>query len=387
MRMKPRLFAITGMVSGILAASSPGINAAEASCVNWQDKVTIQGLATVKEYPGAPSFESVEWGDTPFNAQVVRLNEPLCVHEDTSDPDGLSPELTRIREVQIIGDNASSTQGFISATGTLEIAQTGYHVVQLLLNVDAPPQERPDLAADNQHLQNDVFGLYPGMELYTASKIIEEYAPEIPLVTHYDLDSDTTQFPWYFSAGTQNYRDRQRSGRYIDQLNAFFSGPSDGSQLLGVHRVLHFPQNGAPPFEDTIAALVAKYGEYDAVTQRSNFQMYDYYWFKTNKDAVRNPNCRLSYRWANTSSWFEGQIDVSGNGLSPTQREEQRTFYGRTAQLSDCGTIVHVYVNANDRKTTLQAISYQVIDYKLTAEAIEAMAAARAVPTAAVPRL
>jgi hypothetical protein len=110
-------------------------------CLSYEPAVVfIHGTLTRKTLPGPPNYEDIREGDAAETSWFLKLDRPICVNEDKSEPD-LNPGQKNIRRVQLVFDaEACDTYKVllgqpVVARGTLFGSHTGHHHTPVLLTV------------------------------------------------------------------------------------------------------------------------------------------------------------------------------------------------------------------------------------------------------------
>ena len=102
--------------------------------------VSLHGTLLEKTFPGPPNYKDVHKGDTPETFWLLKLDSPICVAQDKSEPD-LNPEQKDVREVELVLSNDQARRvnhrlnDRVVATGTLFGAHTGHHHTPVVLTV------------------------------------------------------------------------------------------------------------------------------------------------------------------------------------------------------------------------------------------------------------
>lgn len=110
-------------------------------CLSYEPTVVaLHGVLTRETFPGPPNYESIRKGDRAETSWLLKLDSPICVNEDKSDPD-LNPGRKNVRKVQLV----LNPEGYekykallgkkVVASGTLFGAHTGHHHTPVLLTV------------------------------------------------------------------------------------------------------------------------------------------------------------------------------------------------------------------------------------------------------------
>ncbi|HEY1470325.1 MAG TPA: DUF4431 domain-containing protein [Candidatus Acidoferrum sp.] len=113
-----------------------------AACLLYEPSVVqLRGTIIRKTFPGPPNYESVERGDKPEVYWLLVLSEPICVEQDSKDPD-LNPAQGDVRRIQLVFLDAKAYQTDkelvgkkVIASGTLFGEHTGHHHTPVLLTV------------------------------------------------------------------------------------------------------------------------------------------------------------------------------------------------------------------------------------------------------------
>lgn len=93
-----------------------------------------------KLFPGPPNYVDVSKGDKPETFWLLKVDSPICVAQDRSEPD-LNPEQRDVREVELVLNNEQQRRvnhrlgERVVATETLFGAHTGHHHTPVLLAV------------------------------------------------------------------------------------------------------------------------------------------------------------------------------------------------------------------------------------------------------------
>ena len=102
--------------------------------------VSLHGTLLQKTFAGPPNYEDIRKGDKPETLWLLKLDSPICVSQDKSDPD-LNPKQNDVREVELVLNNDVTGRlnlrlsQRVVATGTLFGAHTGHHHTPVLLTV------------------------------------------------------------------------------------------------------------------------------------------------------------------------------------------------------------------------------------------------------------
>jgi hypothetical protein len=113
-----------------------------AGCLSYEPaQVTLHGILVRRTFPGPPNYESVRKGDSAETYWFVKLDMPICVSQDRSEPD-LNPAQKDIRRVQLVIEPDAYKKyktlldKKVVVTGTLFGAHTGHHHTPVLLTVN-----------------------------------------------------------------------------------------------------------------------------------------------------------------------------------------------------------------------------------------------------------
>jgi hypothetical protein len=121
----------------LLAGSTAAVSAAEA-CLSYTNRIGLTGRLVQRTYPGPPNYESVARGDRPEKVWLLVLAEPVCMAQDKTDRDGMSPAIARIAEVQLSAtqrDLGGTKPGrTLHVTGKAFAAHTGHHHTPIVLD-------------------------------------------------------------------------------------------------------------------------------------------------------------------------------------------------------------------------------------------------------------
>jgi hypothetical protein len=105
------------------------------ACVSEHDPVTLSGEIHRKRYRGASQDVDSYARDRADTAVILKLSRPLCVM--LPDDVDMTPHPHSVREVQLLADErlpkSSDTKRQIE--GTIQLAQTRYHHLPVLLEV------------------------------------------------------------------------------------------------------------------------------------------------------------------------------------------------------------------------------------------------------------
>jgi hypothetical protein len=126
----------------LILLSAPSVAQVEiAGCKSYEPaSVSLHGTLRQKTFPGPPNYEDVHKGDKVETFWLLKLNSPICVAQDKSDPD-LNPGQKDVREVELVLNNEQAGRANlllskrVVATGTLFGAHTGHHHTPVLLKV------------------------------------------------------------------------------------------------------------------------------------------------------------------------------------------------------------------------------------------------------------
>lgn len=112
-----------------------------AACKSYEPaSVSLHGILRQKTFAGPPNFEDIHKGDKPEPFWLLKLDSPICVAQDKTDPD-LHPAQKNVREVQLVltkeqDERVAVLSGKrVVATGTLFGSHTGHHHTLVLLTV------------------------------------------------------------------------------------------------------------------------------------------------------------------------------------------------------------------------------------------------------------
>ena len=116
-----------------------------SGCLSYQGRTVITGVIELKTYPGPPNYTSVASGDRPETVLVLKTDKAECVDKDNSDVYGMSPALSKIKEVQLsatasqLGANMVGRR--VEVSGRISVASTGHqHTPIVMDDVKAVPR-------------------------------------------------------------------------------------------------------------------------------------------------------------------------------------------------------------------------------------------------------
>lgn len=126
----------------VILVSAPSVAQLEvAGCKSYEPAaVSLHGTLLKKTFPGPPNYQDVNKGDKPETFWLVKLDSPICVARDKSEPD-LNPAQKDVRQVELVLNNEQEGRvnlllgKRVVATGTLFGAHTGHHHTPVLLTV------------------------------------------------------------------------------------------------------------------------------------------------------------------------------------------------------------------------------------------------------------
>ena len=112
-----------------------------AGCKTYEPTVVeLTGKLVRKTFAGPPNYQDIHKGDAPETIWLLKLDSPICVDQDSSQPD-LNTSQKNVRSVQLVLNNesherAKSLSGQrVQVAGTLFAAITGHHHTPVLLTV------------------------------------------------------------------------------------------------------------------------------------------------------------------------------------------------------------------------------------------------------------
>jgi hypothetical protein len=108
-----------------------------AGCIDVQQPgITLTGRLSVKDFPGAPGFESIAAGDERERTYILTLPKPICIE----DGDNFADPSVRFRTVHITTGNKqlwprlrAALGRQVTVTGSGYAAETGHHHAPLVL--------------------------------------------------------------------------------------------------------------------------------------------------------------------------------------------------------------------------------------------------------------
>ena len=110
-------------------------------CKSYEPAVVeLDGRLVRKTFAGPPNYQDVHKGDEPETVWLLKLDSPICVDQDTKQPD-LNPAQQKVRSVQLVlnkedSERAKSLSGKrVQVAGTLFAAHTGHHHTSVLLTI------------------------------------------------------------------------------------------------------------------------------------------------------------------------------------------------------------------------------------------------------------
>jgi hypothetical protein len=102
--------------------------------------VKVAGTLVSKTYPGPPNYNDIRRGDGAKTSWFVNLTEPVCVNEDSEQPD-LNPARKNVRTIQLVMSNEQYKKykrlmgRKVVGIGTLFGEHTGHHHTPVFLTV------------------------------------------------------------------------------------------------------------------------------------------------------------------------------------------------------------------------------------------------------------
>jgi hypothetical protein len=125
----------------ILSTGSLAQTTANSTCLSYEPSVVkLTGTLVSKTYPGPPNYNDIRRGDGAETSWFVNLTEPVCVNEDSKQPD-LNPARKGVHTVQLTlsGEQYKKYKMLMGrkvvGTGTLFGEHTGHHYTPVLLTV------------------------------------------------------------------------------------------------------------------------------------------------------------------------------------------------------------------------------------------------------------
>lgn len=114
-----------------------------ASCLNYDEEVSISGHLERRTYPGRPNYESIAEGDEAEVHFYVKLDAPVCTNEGTKPYDDARRDVDMI---QLVLDEAGYRAlrpllgNRVTLTGYLYGSFSAHHHARLLLQA---PKMKP----------------------------------------------------------------------------------------------------------------------------------------------------------------------------------------------------------------------------------------------------
>jgi Domain of unknown function (DUF4431) len=113
-------------------------NAAYGQCLSYSGRVQLDGVLERKTFPGPPNYESVEAGDAPETAWILKLKQTACVMEGDRNQENIAvPAVTEIQLVMTpdqYREHAAQVGRHITVSGELFHSVTGHHHTEILLD-------------------------------------------------------------------------------------------------------------------------------------------------------------------------------------------------------------------------------------------------------------
>lgn len=115
---------------------------AAQSCFSYESSGTkLAGRIKIMTFPGPPNYESVEKGDQPEVAWVLRLGKPVCVRKGQDNEFDVAE--SNVTDIQLVLEPEEFTKWRVLArdrypvvvTGKLFHAHTGHHHTAVLMEV------------------------------------------------------------------------------------------------------------------------------------------------------------------------------------------------------------------------------------------------------------
>ena len=115
---------------------------AAQSCLSYESNgVKLAGRIKIMTFPGPPNYESVEKGDQPEVAWVLRLGKPVCVNKGQDNEFDVAE--SNVTDIQLVLEQQEFTKWRVLArgrapvtiTGKLFHAHTGHHHTAVLMEV------------------------------------------------------------------------------------------------------------------------------------------------------------------------------------------------------------------------------------------------------------
>ncbi|MGD0567804.1 MAG: DUF4431 domain-containing protein [Candidatus Sulfotelmatobacter sp.] len=135
----------------VLLLLFPGVCVAQlelAGCRSYEPTIVdLHGTLIRETFAGPPNFTDIRKGDEAETYWLLKLDSPICVNQDQSNPD-LNPGQKNVRRVQLVLDQTAYEQykallgKKVVATGSLFGASTGHHHTPVLLTVTHIDQPR-----------------------------------------------------------------------------------------------------------------------------------------------------------------------------------------------------------------------------------------------------
>jgi hypothetical protein len=117
-------------------------------CRSYEPAVVgLHGTLIRETFAGPPNYSDIRNGDKAETYWLLKLDSPICVNQDVSEPD-LNPSYKDIHRVQLVLDQAAYERykallgKRVVATGSLFGAHTGHHHTPVLLTVTYLDQPR-----------------------------------------------------------------------------------------------------------------------------------------------------------------------------------------------------------------------------------------------------
>ena len=124
-------------------------DAAAQGCLSYESSgVRLAGRIKIMTFPGPPNYESVEKGDQPEIAWVLRLSRPACVKAGQDNE--FDEAESNVTDIQLVLEAQEFTKWRVLAqgrapvvvTGKLFHAHTGHHHTAVLMEVTSIKRQR-----------------------------------------------------------------------------------------------------------------------------------------------------------------------------------------------------------------------------------------------------
>jgi hypothetical protein len=137
------------LLAALVTSYCPSAQAAPSDdCLSYEPaSVTLSGRVFKKVFPGPPNYESVEEGDEPEAAWILRLAKPICVKADAQFEFNVAVDNVSDIHLVLSGNQFSqvrrlSRKGTVILRGKLFHSFTGHHHTEVLMKVSLIKERR-----------------------------------------------------------------------------------------------------------------------------------------------------------------------------------------------------------------------------------------------------